>query len=196
MAAEAPATPASTYGGRALGWSGKREIVAPEAQPVQQPWWAQQQQPLVAPRSAPQAPASAATSRSRARNTSAYQPPWLRPSAGPPRRPAPCRSPIYDAPGPPRRSPVAYAEPPTLSAAAHAAARPGRRPHLFRRPPVRHEPDPIPAAGPPRMVLIGPPASAPDDDKPREDSDGSAQDKIVESQEGQRPVMHASRLTT
>jgi hypothetical protein len=39
------------------------------------------------------------------------------------------------------------------------------------------EPDPIPAAGPSRMILIGPPASAPDDDKSRDDSDGSAQDK-------------------
>src|SRR6478609_3713358 len=44
-----------TYDGPSLGWSGKREIVAPQmqAQPAQQPWWSQQQQQPIAPQPAP-----------------------------------------------------------------------------------------------------------------------------------------------
>lgn len=162
------------YTGRALGWSGKREMApqaartAPEAQ---QPWWA---------RSAPQAPQPPQAPQAR----TAYTP--QAPAYAPPARDLP-RS-IYDAPAPmaqytPPMSaapvPAAYAAPvqPAYRPQQQAALPPGQlgaRTYSVGRQ-FGMTPDAIPAAGPPRMVLIAPPASAPEDDdrdKPRGDGDG------------------------
>lgn len=164
------------YTGRALGWSGKREMApqaartAPEAQ---QPWWA---------RSAPQA--SQAPQAPQART--AY--PAQVPAYAPPARDLPQS--IYDAPAPqsaqqyaPPMSaapvPAAYAAPvqPAYQPQQQAALQPGQigaRTYSVGRQ-FGMTPDAIPAAGPPRMVLIAPPATAPEDDdkaKSQDDGDG------------------------
>lgn len=153
----APGYTGSTYGGRALGWSGKREIVAPQAQAAAQaqPWWAQQapqaQQPPVA-RAAyqPSAPASAP------------QAPQV-PNAALPRS-------IYDAPAPQVAPvPAAYSAP-VQPAPRLRDGQIGARAYSVGRQ-FGMAPDPIPAAGPPRMVLITAPPTQ-DEDKPREEGNG------------------------
>ena len=157
VSGRAPGYTGATYGGRALGWSGKREIAAPQAQvaaPVQ-PWWAQQAQ------QAPQPPAARA----------AYQPPApaLAPQAPRGSGAALPRS-IYDAPAA-QVAPV----PAAYSAPAQPAPRfrdgqIGARTYSVGRQ-FGMAPDPIPAAGPPRMVLITAPPTQ-DEDKPREEGAG------------------------
>jgi hypothetical protein len=155
MDGRTPGYTGSTYGGRALGWAGKREIVAPEAQAASQvqPWWA---------RSAPQAAQAPQAPQAR----TAYQPQV--PAYTPPARALP-RS-IYEAPpAAAAPAPVAYAAP-VQPAPQFQPGQIGARTYSVGRQ-FGMTPDAIPAAGPPRMVLIAPPASAPEDDKPREDDD-------------------------
>jgi hypothetical protein len=145
----APGYTGSTYGGRALGWSGKREIVAPEAQAAAQaqPWWARS-----APQTAPQAPPQP--------QRATYQPQ----APGPTATPAPRT--IYDIPPP---APAADTAPPQF--------RPGevgvRNYSVGRQ--YGLAPDPIPAAGPTRMVLISAPPPAEDEDKPRDADSGGGE---------------------
>jgi len=173
-----PGYTGSTYGGRALGWSGKRDIVAaPQAQPSapsstqapaqMQPWWTR-----TASQPQPQQPPVART---------AYQPPA--PSYAPQAPQAPVaalpRS-IYDAPAP-RAAPIpaAYSAPTQAPMAQPPVAQPapqfrdgqiGARTYSVGRQ-FGMSPDPIPAAGPPRMVLITAPPAL-DEDRPREDGNG------------------------
>ena len=152
------------YTGRTLGWSGKREMApqaARTAAEAQQPWWA---------RSAPQAP-QAPQSPQAPRARSASQP--SAPAYAPPARELPQS--IYDAPrsaaqDAPQYAPVpaAYAAPvqPAYRPQQQATLQPGQigaRTYSVGRQ-FGMTPDAIPAAGPPRMVLIAPPASAPEDD--------------------------------
>lgn len=156
---QGPGYTGASYGGQMLGWTGKREVVAPEvqAQPVQQPWWAQQQQvaPQPAPRYAPQPQTQVAPVR-QAQPQQAYA--------------APARAPTYaEPPAPAAPVQANYAE-----QAQPRALQPGQigaRTYSVGRQ-FGMAPDPIPAAGPTRMVLISaPPASAADDDQPRDDGD-------------------------
>jgi len=136
----APGYTGSTYGGRALGWSGKREIIAPQAQ---QPPLARAAYQPSAPASAPQAPQV--------------------PSAALPRS-------IYDAPAPQVAPvPVAYSAP-VQPAPRFRDGQIGARTYSVGRQ-FGMAPDPIPAAGPPRMVLITAPPTQ-DEDKPREQGAG------------------------
>ena len=167
---------AQPYAGRTLGWTGKRNDVAPAAPqgsaPSQaaaqpRPWWSlpitgqaqvqpqiQQQQAARAPIPQPQPRVQSASARALPQN-------------------------IYDAPAPVQTSvqaqPQAYAQtyapayaqaPVAPPAAAPRALLPGQT--TARTYSVGREfglqPDPIPAAGPSRMVLVGPPATAPDDE--------------------------------
>jgi hypothetical protein len=162
------------YTGRTLGWSGKREMApqaARTAAEAQQPWWA---------RSAPQAPQAPQASRARP----AYQPPV--PADAAPARELPQS--IYDAPRSAAQDahqyapvPAAYAAPvqPAYRPQQQATLQPGQigaRTYSVGRQ-FGMTPDAIPAAGPPRMVLIAPPATAPEDDdkdKPQGDGDWSA----------------------
>lgn len=165
----APGFSGAAYDGRMLGWSGKREPVAPviEAPPAQQPWWgrtAPQAAPVYQPQTQPRAqvayPAQAP----------AYAPP---PARALPRN-------IYDTPPAAAPSAPAYSAPVQTAYAVPPQAEPMRTPWKEGQVGARTysvgrqfgmTPDPIPAAGPPRMVLIAPPATAPDDDKPREQDD-------------------------
>jgi len=156
---QSPGYNGAPYTGRSLGWSGKREIVAPQAEaPVQaQPYWA---------RSAPQAPQAPQAPVAR----TAYQPPvpaYAPPAPQTPRAALPQS--IYDAPAPRAAAPVpvAYAAP-VQPAPQLRAGQIGARTYSVGRQ-FGMSPDPIPAAGPPRMVLIAPPP-APDEDKPRDDN--------------------------
>lgn len=155
VSGRAPGYSGATYGGRALGWSGKREIVAPQAEAAApaQPWWA---------RSAPQA-------RQPAQAPAAYPPP-VAPEA--PRAALPQS--IYDAPPAPAAPvPVAYAaqtQPPVAQPPQLQPGQIGARTYSVGRQ-FGMSPDPIPPAGPPRMVLIAPPP-APDEDTPRQDDNG------------------------
>ena len=162
MNGRAPGYTGQAYTGRSLGWSGKREMVAPASQAAAQtqPWWA---------RSAPQAPQPQQAPQARP----AFQPqaPVYAPQA-PQARELPQS--IYDAPPAPV-APVAQA--PVYQPQQQATlpnGQVGARSYSVGRQ-FGMAPDPIPAAGPPRMVLIAPPASAPEeDDKPREDGEWSA----------------------
>lgn len=164
-----PGYTGATYSGRALGWSGKREVVEPTAQAASQtqPWWARGGAPAPQPQQQAQQPA---------RTTYAPQAPV------PPTAPAARALPqsIYDipppAPVPPTApaAPVAYATPAPQQQASLQPGQLGARTYSVGRQ-FGMTPDPIPAAGPPRMVLIAPPASAPDDEdkaKSRDDGDG------------------------
>lgn len=136
----APGYTGSTYGGRALGWSGKREIIPPQAQ---QPPVARAAYQPSAPASAPQAPQV--------------------PSAALPRS-------IYDAPAPQVAPvPAAYSAP-VQPAPRFRDGQIGARTYSVGRQ-FGMAPDPIPAAGPPRMVLITAPPTQ-DEDKPREQGAG------------------------
>lgn len=166
---------AQPYAGRTLGWSGKRADVAPPAptrasapQAQTRPWWSN---PIATP------------------TQPAFQPQAVRapiPQAQVPQAPIPQASAralpqtIYDAPiplagGPPQQQ-QAYAP----QAAAPRALLPGQttaRTYSVGRQ-FGLQPDPIPAAGPSRMVLVGPPATAPDDEAaPRDDRDWPAADR-------------------
>lgn len=164
----APGYTGQAYSGRALGWSGKREIVAPTAEAASQvqPWWARgASQP--APQPQPQQPVRAA-----------YQPQV--PAYAPPTRDLPQS--IYDAPAAPSPAslaplPAAYAAP-VQPPPQQSGLRPGQigaRTYSVGRQ-FGMTPDAIPAAGPPRMVLIAPPPAEPEDeDKPRDDGDWPAQ---------------------
>lgn len=155
---------AQPYVGRTLGWSGKRADVAPAApqaaaQPAarNQPWWSL---PIGAP---PQAPSPVPQQAARA------------PIPQPRVQPAPPRAlpqTLYDTPT--QQQPQTYAQAPYAPPApAPRALLPGQT--TARTYSVGREfglqPDPIPAAGPSRMVLVGPPATAPDDDEPTSRSD-------------------------
>lgn len=142
----APGYTGQTYGGRTLGWSGKREAAAPRGQAGQaQPWWT---------RSPPQA-------------ATPQQPQH---AVFQPQAPAALPQSIYDAPAP---VPAAYAAP-IQPAPRLQPGQVGARTYSVGRQ-FGMAPDPIPAAGPPRMVLIAPPATAPEDeDKPRDDRDWPA----------------------
>jgi len=159
MNGRAPGYTGQTYTGRSLGWSGKREIAPQAAQTAAraQPWWAQ---------SAPQAPQAP-----QARPAFQPQAPTYAPQA-PRARELPQS--IYDAPpapvAPMAQAP-AYAQP--VYQPQQQATLPngqiGARTYSVGRQ-FGMTPDAIPDAGPPRMVLIAPPASAPEDeDKPRDD---------------------------
>ncbi|MET3667803.1 hypothetical protein [Caulobacter sp. 1776] len=166
MEGRAPGYTGQVYSGRALGWSGKREIVSPTAETASQaqPWWARgAQRPAPQPQ---QQPARAA-----------YQP--QAPAYTPPARDLPRN--IYDA-APSAQTPAAQSA--ADLPADWAATAPSPRQQIAMQPgqvgartysvgrQFGMTPDAIPAAGPPRMVLIAPPAAAPDDeDKPREDDD-------------------------
>lgn len=162
VAGRAPGYTGAPYTGRALGWSGKREIVAPQAEaPAQvQPWWM---------RAAPQAPQASQAPVAR----TAYQPPAPAFAPQAPRAALPQN--IYDAPAPRVAAapiPAAYAAPvqsaPPQQQQALRSGQIGARTYSVGRQ-FGMSPDPIPAAGPPRMVLIAPPP-APDEDKPRDDN--------------------------
>lgn len=163
-----PAYGVQPYAGATLGWAGKRADIAPaqtapaqtapaQAVPAQattqaRPWWSL---PIGAP---PQAQASVQRQAARA------------PIAQPQVQQAPTRAlpqSIYDAPTP--AQPQTYAQAPYAPpAAAPRALLPGQttaRTYSVGRQ-FGMQPDPIPAAGPSRMVLVGPPATAPDDDEP------------------------------
>ena len=158
----APSYTGSTYGGRALGWSGKREIAPVQAQASAQvqPWWARSAPEA---RQAPQPPVA----------RSAYQPPApnyapLAPSPALPRS-------IHDTPPPYAAPQYAAPVPAAYSAAPQPAPRLregqiGARTYSVGRQ-FGMAPDPIPAAGPPRMVLITAPPTL-DEDKPREEGSG------------------------
>lgn len=174
-----------TYDGPSLGWSGKREVIAPQpqAQPVQQPWWAQQQvAPQPAPTYAPQAryqPQPEYPPQDQYQNPPPqYQPAQSRQPYAAVSRVQP--QPAYDAPRAAAPVQTAYAEqsPPVYQ--QPRALQPGQvgvRTYSVGRQ-FGMNPDPIPAAGPPRMVLIAPPASPPDEEKARgDDGDWSSADQ-------------------
>jgi hypothetical protein len=165
MDGRAPGYTGATYGGRALGWAGKREIVAPEAQAASQvqPWWAR---PAPQASQAPQAFQAPQAAQAQQPVRAAYQPQV--PAYTPPARSLPQS--IYEAPpAAPAPVPVAYAAP-VQSAPPFQPGQIGARTYSVGRQ-FGMTPDAIPPAGPTRMVLIAPPASAPEDDKPREDDD-------------------------
>lgn len=158
MNGRAPGYTGQTYTGRSLGWSGKREIAPQAAQTAArtQPWWAQ---------SAPQAPQAP-----QARPAFQPQAPTYAPQA-PRARELPQS--IYDAPPAPIAQAPAYAQPvyQPQQQATLPNGQVGARTYSVGRQ-FGMTPDAIPDAGPPRMVLIAPPASAPEDeDKPRDDDD-------------------------
>ena len=186
-----PAYGAQPYAGRTLGWSGKRADVVPAAPqgaaPSQasvqpRPWWSlpiagqapvQPQAPQQASRvqiprapvqqaSIRQAPIQQVPGRALPRNLYDAPPPQVQPPVqAQPQAYAPTYAPTY--------AQAPYAPP----AAAPRALLPGQT--TARTYSVGREfglqPDPIPAAGPSRMVLVGPPATAPDDDEPTSRSD-------------------------
>ena len=180
-----------TYDGPSLGWSGKREIVAPQmqAQPVQQPWWAQ---PQAAPQPAPQA---------QYQPQARYQP---QPQDQPQPMAQAARYQAHQPQAPQLPAPQYQPAPPQAYAPAHRATAPMQTAYAEQTPPVYQpprmlqpgqvgvrtysvgrqfgmEPDPIPAAGPPRMVLIAAPASAPDDEAKASDNDWPTPDKPSKS---------------
>lgn len=146
----APLYNGATYGARTLGWTGKRDAVteAVEAS-APQPWWvreqAQGQSQAAPPRMERTTPIQASAPA-----------PVTRPAAALPQS-------IFDAP-----TPVASV-PPTQTAMAPPPMQPGQvgaRTYSVGRQ-FGMTPDPIPAAGPSRMVLIAPPpAPAEDEAKP------------------------------
>jgi hypothetical protein len=153
-----PGYTGAPYSGRALGWSGKREIVAPQAQAQApaQPYWARQAQQA----QQPQQPPTART---------AYPPPA--PAYAPQAPSAPLPRNIYDTPAPRAAAPVPVAySAPVQPAPQFRDGQIGARTYSVGRQ-FGMAPDPIPAAGPPRMVLIAPPP-APDEDKPRDGDNG------------------------
>lgn len=165
---------AQPYAGRTLGWTGKREAVAPTApQAAQvQPWWSRGGAPAQV-----QAPVQASVRQQAARAPIPQPMPMQAPARALPQS-------IYDAPTPAQPQPQTYAQAPVASAAPRAL-QPGQT--MARTYSVGRQfglqPDPIPAAGPSRMVLVGPPATAPDEEPgPRDDRDWPAADKKDDTQ--------------
>lgn len=170
---------AQPYAGRTLGWTGKRNDVAPAAPqgsaPSQaaaqpRPWWSLPitGQAQVQPQ-APQQPAVRAPTQPQIRPAPMQQASIQQPPA----RALPQN--IYDAPAPVQPQPQAYASnyAPTYAQAPVAPPTAAPRTLLPGQTTARTysvgrefglQPDPIPAAGPSRMVLVGPPATAPEDE--------------------------------
>ncbi|WP_297512527.1 hypothetical protein [uncultured Caulobacter sp.] len=150
------------YGGRALAWSGKREIAAPEPQAqaqaqAPQPWWA---------RSAPSAPVPPSP------------PQAVRPRADAPQAPAALPQSLYDEP-PATSASVAQTQP------RFQPGQVGARTYSVGRE-FGMTPDPIPAAGPSRMVLIAPPpATQPADPDKASDAAGGEWSAKPEKDSGQ-----------
>jgi hypothetical protein len=133
----APLYNGAAFGARTLGWSGKRDVVAtPTEAGAQQPWWARE------------------PSQPRAQRPEASAPVAFAPQA--PAPPSKLPQSIYDAP-----TPQAYSAPtqPSPVASPLQAGQLGARTYSVGRQ-FGMSPDPIPAAGPPRMVLIAPPPAA------------------------------------
>lgn len=157
VGAQGPGFTGTPYGGALLGWSGKREAIAPVAvqQAVQQPWWARQGQ-------APTA----------AQPVASPPPPAVQANAAPPR--ALPRS-LYDI----TPTPPAYPSAPEAQPARQVASQSGQltaRTYSVGRQ-FGMQPDPIPAAGPSRLVLIADPGGATrgaSEDGPRDDRDWPA----------------------
>jgi hypothetical protein len=147
VSAQASGFTGTPYSGAFLGWSGKREATAPDAaqQTVQQPWWARQGQ---APAAQPVAPA----------------PPRVQQASAPTPRALP-RS-LYDITPTPPTYPSAPAQPayaapeaqPSRQVALQSGQLTARTYSVGRQ--FGMQPDPIPAAGPSRMVLIADPGGA------------------------------------
>ncbi len=173
---QGPRFTATPYGGAMLGWSGKREAVDPAATPqaAQQPWWTRQ---------APSAPQAPVASQAPVAPTPRYAPQPPPAPVAPQANAAPTRAlpqSLYDIHPEPVSAPqVAPAYAPPAPPQQQAALQPGQitaRTYSVGRQ-FGMQPDPIPAAGPTRMVLIAPPASAPKDeaeDAPRDDRDWPA----------------------
>ncbi|ATC31171.1 hypothetical protein CA606_01740 [Caulobacter vibrioides] len=157
----APLYNGAAYGARTLGWTGKRDAVATPAETTaQQPWWARE--PSQTPASYSQAP------RTQAPPPQAAAPV---PASFTPQAPAPTsRLPqsIYDAP-----TPQAYSAPTpqNLAAPQLQPGQVGARTYSVGRQ-FGMSPDPIPAAGPSRMVLIAPPPAATEDEPTPSVQDG------------------------
>ncbi|AAK24603.1 hypothetical protein [Caulobacter vibrioides] len=135
----APLYNGASYGGRTLGWTGKRDTAAATAGTAQQqqPWWSRQQAQPQAQR--PQAAA-------------ATGPAGVTPQAPAPSAPLPQS--LYDTPPP--NALGASAQPAVAAAPAFQPGQVGARTYSVGRQ-FGMSPDPIPAAGPSRMVLIAPP---------------------------------------
>lgn len=145
----APLYNGAAFGARTLGWSGKRDAVAAPAETAaQQPWRAREPSQLQAQR--PQTPAPAAFT------PQAPAPPSQTPQS------------IYDTP-----APQAYSAPtqPSPAASPLQSGQLGARTYSVGRQ-FGMSPDPIPAAGPPRMVLIAPPPAAEADETKPSGQDG------------------------
>lgn len=142
----APQYNGAAYGARTLGWAGKRDAVAAPAETAEQrPWWAREQARVQAQIRPPAAPVPAA----------------FTPQAPPPAAPLPQS--LYDAP-----PPLAGGAPtePAYAAPQLQPGQVGARTYSVGRQ-FGMTPDPIPAAGPSRMVLIAPPPAAEaDESKP------------------------------
>lgn len=131
----APLYNGASYGARTLGWTGKRDAPAvPTEATAQQPWWAREQQLQARPlQAAAPGPAS-------------FQPQAVAPMAQLPQS-------LYDAPPPAAHSAPA---PSTAAATQLQPGQVGVRTYSVGRQ-FGMSPDPIPTAGPPRMVLIASP---------------------------------------
>jgi hypothetical protein len=132
----------ASYGARTLGWSGKRDVSATTTGSAaqQQPWWAREQ-------ALPQALS--------AQPVQQVSRPFA-PQAPPPSTPLPQN--LYDAPSPPVQSASASPAAPPQFQPGQVGARTYSVGRQFGM-----SPDPIPAAGPSRMVLIAPPPAAEDE---------------------------------
>lgn len=152
---QAPAFTGATYGARTLGWTGKKEAPAPETvQAAPAPWWTR------ASALAPAAPVPSAT-----------------PTSFPSQAPLPVTAPgralpqsIYDAP--PMSATNLIPPQPVQPAPQFQPGQVGARTYSVGRQ-FGMTPDPIPAAGPSRMVLIAaPPAATEDEAKPNVEGGG------------------------
>lgn len=150
----APLFNGATYSTRTLGWTGKRDAVTEAvASSAPQPWWVREQAQTETQTQAPPP---------RMERAAPIQASVPAPVA---RAPAALPQSIFDAPAP---APVAAATP-TQTAMAAPPMQPGyvgARTYSVGRQ-FGMTPDPIPAAGPSRMVLISaPPAPSEDEPKP------------------------------
>ena len=142
----------AAYGARTLGWAGKRDsVAAPIETAEQRPWWAREPSQVQAQIRQPAAPVPAA-----------FTPQGPGPSA-------PLPQSLYDAP-----PPALAGGAPTQPASASTQLQPGQvgaRTYSVGRQ-FGMRPDPIPAAGPSRMVLIAPPPAAETDESQPSLQDG------------------------
>lgn len=147
----APLYNGAAYGARTLGWTGKRDAVATPAETTaQQPWWAREPSQAQAPRPQASAPVSAN-----------FTPQVPTPTSRLPQS-------IYDAPTPQASS---APTPPNLTVAPLQPGQVGARTYSVGRQ-FGMSPDPIPAAGPSRMVLIAPPPASTEDEATPSVQDG------------------------